>query len=195
MDRYCKTAKAREELNLAQIKDRDHIFLILEVKEMFPTRHAQRGSLEGKKQVMSIYPWASLPESVLAKGCIQHTGRAWDISNTDSETGKTRWPAEGNPEEMIHKSDSNYHEGETQILLVCLSIRTTFPPNKHFLSLLFVFVGIHFYKAERPRTLSLATGLVLRLQRPHCWSLTSVSGRELKPHFKQLQAKAILDQD
>ena len=49
MDRYCKTAKAREELNLAQIKDRDHIFLILEVKEMFPTTYAQKGSLEIRK--------------------------------------------------------------------------------------------------------------------------------------------------
>ena len=57
---------------------------------MFPTRHAQRGSLEGKKQVMSICPWASLLESVLAKGCIQQMRGALDISNTDSETGKAR---------------------------------------------------------------------------------------------------------
>ena len=43
---------------------------------MFPTGRAQRGSVEVKKQVMSIYPWASLLESVLAKGCMQHMGGA-----------------------------------------------------------------------------------------------------------------------
>ena len=40
-------ARVREELSPAQI--RDHIFLILKVKETSPTTHAQKGSLEVKK--------------------------------------------------------------------------------------------------------------------------------------------------
>ena len=43
-----------EELSPAQI--RDHIFLILKVKETFPTTHVQKGSLEVKKGMMSTYP-------------------------------------------------------------------------------------------------------------------------------------------
>ena len=49
VDRYSKIAGVREELSLAQIKDRNHIFLILKVKETFPTTHAQKGSLKVKK--------------------------------------------------------------------------------------------------------------------------------------------------
>ena len=56
MDRYSKIAGVREELSPAQIKERHHIFLILKVKETFPTAHAQKGSLEVKKGVMSTYP-------------------------------------------------------------------------------------------------------------------------------------------
>ena len=56
MDRYSKTASAREKLSPAQIKDRDHIFLILKIKDTFPTMHLQRGSLEVKKRVVSAYP-------------------------------------------------------------------------------------------------------------------------------------------
>ena len=40
-------AGAREELNPVQI--RDHIFLILKVKEIFLTIHVQKGSLKVKK--------------------------------------------------------------------------------------------------------------------------------------------------
>ena len=49
VDRNSKI-EAREELNPAQIKDRDHIFLILVVKETFPTTHAQKGSLKVKRE-------------------------------------------------------------------------------------------------------------------------------------------------
>ena len=53
MDRYSKIAGAREELSPAQI--RDHIFLILKVKETFPTTHAQKGSLEVKREGASLH--------------------------------------------------------------------------------------------------------------------------------------------
>ena len=38
------------------MKDRDHIFLILEVKEIFSITHAQKRFLEIKRGVMSTYP-------------------------------------------------------------------------------------------------------------------------------------------
>ena len=41
-------AEVREELSTAQIKDRNHIFFILKVKETFPIAHVQRGSSEIK---------------------------------------------------------------------------------------------------------------------------------------------------
>ena len=50
-----------------------------------------------------------------------------------------------------------------------------------------------FRKATRARALSLATGLVARIQRSRCHSLTSVSGQESKSCFKLLQAKATQD--
>ena len=56
-------------------------------------------------------------------------GGSWDISNIDHEPGK--WLAEGNTEEVSHKSNSNCHEGETQLLWVCLC----FYPHVHAQSL------------------------------------------------------------
>ena len=41
-------AEVREELSTAQIKDRNHIFFILKVKEKFPITHVQTGSSEIK---------------------------------------------------------------------------------------------------------------------------------------------------
>ena len=110
-------------------------------------------------------------------------GGPWDKPNMDSESGKARWSARGNPEEIPHMSDSSYHEGATLSLSppVCLSTHTLFPPNKHFtcFTTFCLFVGIHFYKADRPGALSLATGprgLVARIQLSHWRGLTSISG-------------------
>ena len=46
-------AGAREKLNPVQI--RDHIFLILKVKEIFPTTDAQKGSSEVKMEGPSLH--------------------------------------------------------------------------------------------------------------------------------------------
>ena len=51
MDRYSKIAGAREEMSPVQVRDRDHILLILEVKISLTT-YAQKGSLEDKSGVM-----------------------------------------------------------------------------------------------------------------------------------------------
>ena len=43
-------------------------------------------------------------------------GGSWNIPNTDSELGKAKWLAKGNPEEMPHKSNSNCHKYVAQQL-------------------------------------------------------------------------------
>ena len=66
--------------------------------------------------------------------------------------------------------------------------------NTLLVSLLSVFVGIHFWKTEEPRSLSLTTGLVARIWCSHCCNLASISGWKLKPHVKPLEVKATRDQ-
>ena len=125
-----------------------------------------------------------------------HRGGSWDVPNIDSETGKSKWLAKGDPEEMPHISDLNYHKGTTLSLSppVCLSTCILFPPNKHFTCFTtFHLCGNSFLQSRRARTLSLATGLVARIQHSHCHGPTSISGWEPKPCFKSLQAKATWD--
>lgn len=50
MDRYSKTGGVRQELRPVQIKHRDYIFLILEIKESFPTICAWRSSFKIKRE-------------------------------------------------------------------------------------------------------------------------------------------------
>ena len=87
--------------------------------------------------------------------------------------------AKGNPEEMPHKSDLNYHEdctlSESTSVFIHTSV-TLFPPNKCFASLLSVSVRILFLQSQRARAWSLTTGLVARIQLSHCRDLTSISG-------------------
>ena len=58
----------------------------------------------------------------------------------EPELGKARGQSRGSPEEMLHKSDSNYPEGASLSLnLSCEYIHMyLFSPNKHFVSLLSV---------------------------------------------------------
>ena len=105
---------------------------------------------------------------------------------------------------MPHKSTSNYLKGMTQQLRnspsesACVSIYmycTLFflLINTLFVSLLSVFVAVLFYKAERPRPLSLTTGPVIRMWCSDCCNLSSISNWGPKLRFKQLQAKATQD--
>ena len=128
-------------------------------------------------------------------------GGPWEISNMGCESGKSKWLAKGNPEEVPHESNSNCHKGGTQwlSLWVCLCVYPyvlySSPLNKYFTtSLLSIFVGIFICKANRPGPLSLTTGLVGRIWCFHCHNLTSVSGWELKLRSKPLQAEATWDQ-
>ena len=67
--------------------------------------------------------------------------------------------------------------------------------NTLLASLLFVFVEILFYKAEGPGPLSLITGLVARIWWFHHLDPPLISGWELKPRSKPLQAQATRDQE
>ena len=87
-----------------------------------------------------------------------HTGGLWDIPNVDSESGKSKWLAKGNLEEMAHKSHSKCHKGVTQRLSLwahtCVYLHVLysfFPPNKHFVSLLSIFCGNSFLQSLRAR--------------------------------------------
>ena len=110
-------------------------------------------------------------------------------------------------EAMPHKSNSNCHADTNQppslslslSLWVCVSTYmycTLFflLINTLFVSLRSVFVAILFCKAERPRPLSLTTGLVIRMWWSDCCNLSSISNWGPKLRFKQLQAKATQDQ-
>ena len=126
-------------------------------------------------------------------------GGFWNKPNTDSESGKSKWLVKGLLEEMPHKSNSNCHIGATQQLWVCLCVYPTywtlFSPNKHLTCFTtFHLCGNSFLQNQEARASSLTTGLVTRIGYPHCWDSTSVSGQELKPCFKSLQAEATWDQ-
>ena len=94
------------------------------------------------------------------------------------------------PGRIPHESSSNSHQGMTQLLSLPLSESAhvsihmycvLFLPliNTSPASLLSIFMEILFCKAEGPGPLSLATGLVARIQRSHRHDPTSISGCEL----------------
>ena len=88
-----------------------------------------------------------------APGKLLQTGGPWNKPNTDSEPGKARWLAKGNPEEMPHLGPP-----------VSLSL---FLPKKYFPSL----CGNSFLHSRWAKALSLATvpsGPVIRILRFHC---------------------------
>ena len=113
---------------LPRWKRRDHIFLIPVVKDDKKTPSWLESSLEVKRGVMSKL-FAGIHVGWEMR---MHMGWSWDIPNTDSESGQSKWLAKGNPEEMpqykwfklprISLSEST-----------CVSIHkycTLFPPNK-----------------------------------------------------------------
>ena len=125
-----------------------------------------------------------------------HVGRSRDLPNMDYEPGKSKLLAEGNWEEISHKSSSNRHEGVTQQLslpesaCVYTHVLYYFPLNKCFPCFTtFHLCGNSFYKAEGPESLSLTTGLVARIWCSHHHHLASISGWKPKCCSKPLQAQ------
>ena len=104
---------------------------------------------------------------------------------------------------MPHISGSDYHEGATVSLrpftvptsAPCESIHILFSllMNTLLASLLSLY-GNSLLRNQWARALSLATGLVARIQHSHHRSLTSISGRDSESCFKLPQVEATQDQ-
>ena len=80
-------------------------------------------------------------------------GGPWNTPNTDSEIGRARWLAKGNPEETSQKSGLNCHESLTLSEPVHVSIHTYFfAPSKHFthFTTSHLYVEIRSYTAGGP---------------------------------------------
>ena len=145
------------------------------------------------------YPDASLVKSILAKRCVRTThGRTLRYikyePGTKCEPSKSKWLAKGNLGAMPHKSNSNYHKGETQRLclspspLMCPSTRIViFSSTKYFISFSTICLcGNSFLQSQRPGSLSLTTSLVARIW---CFQPSPASGWEPKPCSKLLQGR------
>ena len=118
-------------------------------------------------------------------------GGSWDKLNTDSDPGKARWLAKGNLEETPHISDLNCHKGATFWVHLCVYpyVLFSFPPNKHFISLLSVFVGIHFCRAEGPGPCHWPLVWWLGFGASHCTTQTQSLSGNWKLCFRLLQLR------
>ena len=90
------------------------------------------------------------------------------------------WPKETwkkCPTEVLQTTDTT-RAWLSLIPSVCLSTSILF--LKTYVSLLTISMWNSFLHSWQARTLSLATGLMVWIQCPHCWGLTSISGQELK---------------
>ena len=171
---------------LPRWKRRDHIFLILVVKDDKKTPSWLESSLEVKRGVMSKL-FAGIHVGWEMR---MHMGWSWDIPNTDSESGQSKWLAKGNPEEMPQYKWFKLPRGCEFLSLsplVCLSINTVL----FFLLInpcliIFCLCG-HSFLQNSVRDLSLTTDLVARIQLSHCHDLTSISGWEPKACLKPLR--------
>ena len=108
-------------------------------------------------------------------------GGSWDKPNMDSEPDKARWLAKGNPEEMLHESDINHHEGATVSLSqpIWVYSHIHFPANKH------LFYSISMWKFISTQLMGqgfvtghslVPGGLVARIQHCHCHRPQALAG-------------------
>ena len=123
------------------------IFLILEIEETFLTIKCIGGQKKGGVK-LHIDLFTCLRDRHA------HTGVPPDKPYTDSEPGKARWLAKGNPEEMPRISKSNYHESMTLWAHPCVypHVLFFFFLNEHFtgFTTYCAYVEIHFCKIKGP---------------------------------------------
>ena len=102
MDRYSKTAGAKEELSPAQINDRDHVFLILELKENFQLYMCKKAPQKSKgRGCHLIVSNVNLPIGFFARihiGQEKHT-HTWESTaiyqiQTQNQAKQDDWPKE-----------------------------------------------------------------------------------------------------
>ena len=138
-------------------------------------------------------------ESILAKRCVRIHGRILRYTKYGLWTRQIKVIGQRNPEEMPHISDLNYHEGRTLwVRRLCVYPRVLYSffllINTFTCFTTFRLCGNSFLQSRRARALSLTAGLVVRIWCSQCCNPTSISGREPKPCFKLLQARATRDQ-
>ena len=146
------------------------------------------------------YPWASSLESILARRWT-HTEVSWDISNTASGPGKSKWMAKGNLEEMPQKSNSNCPKDVIQWVSIWPRphsyphVLYPFPPNKHFTHFtIFHLCGNSFLQRWGAEPCHQPLAQWLGFSAPNCHNPASVSGQESKLHFKLLQTEGTQNQ-
>ena len=106
-------------------------------------------------------------------------GRPWDVPNTDSEPGKSKWLVKGNLEEMHHECNPNSTSMQLSTSLSLWACPCIYPhglesfPNKYFFHY-FPSCGNSFLQSQRARALSLTTGQVVRIWCSHCSDSTSI---------------------
>lgn len=161
--------------------------------------HMCRRILEAKGKLCQgmFYPDDFSVKSILGKRCMCIHGRgSWDMQIWTVNPGKSKWLAKRNPEETLHKVNTNCLEGVTQGLFLsspCIypHVLCSFPANEYFTCFAtFLFVGILFTSRGNQGLVTehWSSGQDLLLLPPD-----PVSGWEPKPSSQALQAKATRD--
>ena len=171
-----------------------------------PDHKSIESLLRGQRGVMPrdvLYPYSFSVKSILANRCLLTWRRIPRYTKYGLWPGKSKWLSKGDPEEMPHKSDSNFHNGANQWLDLSLSppVYLSSPTALFFLllntllaSVLSVFVEILFCKAKGPWPMSLTTGLVTKIWCfQHGDPTQSLTGNPNPTHSKLLQAEATGD--
>ena len=165
------------------------------------TTHAQKGSLEVKTGVMpsgQIYPQASLVESILAKRYTRTHGKILRYTRYGLWTRQIKMIGPRKPRRNAPYKWFKLPRGRdslwAHLCVYPLVLYSFLLINTLLVSLLSVFLGILFLQSRRARTLSLTPGLVAGIRRSHCRDPTLITGQELKPCFKPLQAEVTRDQ-
>ena len=173
VNRYSEIAGAREELSPAQLSDeRPHSPHSWHQGNLPDYTCAVRflDNQKGRERhlvVNDVNLLLGLSAGIrLGWDVCAHTEGPWNIPNMDSESGKARWLTRRNLEETRHKSGSNNHEGMSLSLLADLSTRTFHLYENSLLH------GWWSWSCHWPLV---PCGLVIRICRSHCRSLTSIS--------------------
>ena len=191
VERNSINAVWQRRLGPAQIKD--HRFLIIEIKKTLSTEHTQnswRSKMEEGTTSQKGMPQTSLLESILAERGMHTQKGFWDIPNTGSEPGKSNdWPNEAQKKCTIKDIQTTMRVWLS--LCACLCVYPRIPYSFLINTLPASLLSIFMWKFIS--TQLAGQGLVtdhwsLVARTSHYYSPTSISGQELKPCFKLLQA-------
>ena len=152
----------------------DYIFLILQVKETFPTQKLH----EAKRE------WCQLPTDFFSGihiGWVMHM-YTWEDPETYQIRTQNQTKQDDWAEEIQKKCPIKQIQATTRAWLplgppVCLSTRTVlFLLINTWLVSLLCLCGNSFLQSWRAKALSLTAGLVAKTLCSHCWDSTLISG-------------------